>query len=390
MHLLIVSHTEHYLKNGMVVGWGPTIREINHLAKLFDQVTHVAFLYHNEAPISSLPYAPNVKFVTLRPSGGVTLLDKLRVIFSIPAYIRTILKELNAVDVVHIRCPANISLIAIILFALLRKPRKRWVKYAGDWVSSNAAWSYRFQRWWLRQNLTRAVVTINGEWANTPKHIQSFYNPSLTADDIQVGHQLLETKHLTSPIRLIFVGRVEQEKGIGRALQIVSLLSPTTEVHFDIIGDGKDRATFEQQSRDLEIDHLLTFHGHLPITELGQYYTRAHFLLLPTNASEGWPKVISEGMAYGVVPLIGSVSSIPQYISTFGTGCAIDPLDLGQFVQAIQWYQAHPDEWKLQAQNGVQAARFFTYEYYLEAVRMLLNIDSSQFPRFPEPNEKNP
>jgi hypothetical protein len=56
MKLLIVSHTPHYLENGAVKGWGPTIREIDYLAQCFDQVTHVAPLYHTPAPLSAIAY----------------------------------------------------------------------------------------------------------------------------------------------------------------------------------------------------------------------------------------------------------------------------------------------------------------------------------------------
>ena len=39
----IISHTQHYCdKNGEIVGWEPTIREINQLCDIFDLVYHVA------------------------------------------------------------------------------------------------------------------------------------------------------------------------------------------------------------------------------------------------------------------------------------------------------------------------------------------------------------
>ena len=41
--LTIISHTEHFKNvNGEIVGWEPTVREINHLSNIFDLVYHVA------------------------------------------------------------------------------------------------------------------------------------------------------------------------------------------------------------------------------------------------------------------------------------------------------------------------------------------------------------
>ncbi len=87
---------------------------------------------------------------------------------------------------------------------------------------------------------------------------------------------------------------------------------------------------------------MVKFLGWLPKPSLADYYSQAHFLLLPTNASEGWPKVLSEAMAYGVVPLAGAVSSIPQILQETGAGLALPPEDPEAFVQAIQNFLAEP------------------------------------------------
>ena len=42
MRLVIVSHTPHYRKDGAVVGWAATVREIDRLASIFEEVVHLA------------------------------------------------------------------------------------------------------------------------------------------------------------------------------------------------------------------------------------------------------------------------------------------------------------------------------------------------------------
>lgn len=79
--LLIVSHTPHYKRMGQVVGWGPTVREIDQLANLFEKIIHLAVLYHGDAPASSLSYqSQNVEFIPVIPSGGDSLIEKLGVL----------------------------------------------------------------------------------------------------------------------------------------------------------------------------------------------------------------------------------------------------------------------------------------------------------------------
>ena len=50
MRLLVVSHTEHFRKDGVTVGWGPTVRELGRLAGLFDELVHVAPLHRGAGP----------------------------------------------------------------------------------------------------------------------------------------------------------------------------------------------------------------------------------------------------------------------------------------------------------------------------------------------------
>ena len=377
MKLLIISGMSHYLRDSILVGWGPTAHEIDHLATLFDEVRHIAVLHRGPAPASSLPYtSTKVTFIPVPAAGGPGVLEKGIILLRYPGYVAAMLRELPKADVVHVRCPDNIGLLAIVVLAFVRHPKSRWVKYAGNWKPTGAEpWSFRFQRWWLARRLHRGVVTVNGSWPGQPAHVTSFVNPCLTDSEIGDALRSGQDKMLTPPLRCIFVGRVESEKGAGRALEILARLRATgCDAKLDIVGDGPGRAAFETQAHDLGVSGSAVFHGWLPRTALPLLYQRSHILLFPTSASEGWPKVLSEGMAYGVVPVAGGVSCIPQYLERFGTGRTFDAHDLSGFVEAIAWYVGHPSAWKEESQRAVAAARLFSYSRYLEAVRSLLEL----------------
>ena len=133
------------------------------------------------------------------------------------------------------------------------------------------------------------------------------------------------------------------------------------------------RAEFEELARRLGVDHLTNFHGWLPRTALAPLYGEAHVMVFPTN-SEGWPKVLSEAMAYGVVPVCSSVSSIPQYLEEFGTGRMFEPDDVDGFAAAVADYYSSPDIWKRESEMGVKAAQLFTYSNYITSVRKILKM----------------
>jgi glycosyltransferase involved in cell wall biosynthesis len=377
MRLLIISNMAHYNLDGEIVGWGPAVQEIDHLAEIFSEIRHVGCLHESQAPASMLPYQSQcVRLVALPPAGGETLASKLRILRFVPRYVRTVLRELSWADVVHVRCPANISLLAVVILAFVRKPRVRWVKYAGNWQPQHReARSYTLQRWWLRKGFHRGAVTVNGEWSAQPTHVYSFLNPCLTKDELHQARRFAVSKIIESPVRLLYVGRVEEPKGIGRALEILSRLAGIGHAAtLEVVGDGPQRPYFERLAADLGVAQLVTFHGALPRPALATIYARSHIMLLPTRASEGWPKVLSEGMAYGVVPVTSNVSSIPSYLAKCRTGQALKPHDLTGFVQAIVGYAAHPSHWKRDSNEAVRAAAAFTYDRYLEAVKRLLAV----------------
>lgn len=371
MRLLIVSHTTHFRREGEIVGWGPTVREIDYLAELFDEVTHVATLYTGPAPSSALPYtAPNVRPRLVAPAGGDSMAAKLGILTAYPAYASVIREEMRRADAVHVRCPANISLLALLLLRRAGEPPYRWVKYAGNWrPEGDEPWSYGLQRRWLRENRHRGVVTVNGHWPKEPPHVHTFYNPCLTDEEAAGGSATAETKRLDLPLELLFVGALNEGKGVGRVLRVAqSLGARGIPYRLRLLGDGPDRPRYEAWAR--EYDLRAEFLGWVPRSTIADYYAPAHFILLPSQ-SEGWPKVLSEAMAFGVVPIAAAVSSIPQILADTGAGVALPPDDISGMTAAIARFVAEPDVWTAAARAGANAARRFTYRYYQESVAAL-------------------
>ncbi len=371
MRLLIVSHTTHHEREGELVGWGPTVREIDYLAELFDEVTHVATLEPGTAPSSALPHAaPNVRLRLVAPAGGNSPVAKLGILTAYPAYASVIREEMRRADAVHVRCPANISLLALLLLRHAKEPPCRWVKYAGNWrPKGNEPWSYALQRRWLRENRHRGVVTVNGSWPDEPPHIHSFYNPCLTDEEAAGGGAAAAMKTLSLPLELLFVGALNEGKGVGRVLRVAQALDARgIPYRLRLLGDGPDRPRYETWAREHGL--RAEFLGWVPRSNVAEYYVPAHFILLPSQ-SEGWPKVLSEAMAFGVVPVAAAVSSIPQILSDTGAGVALPPDDIDGMSAAIARFVTEPDTWSAAARAGVAAAHRFTYRHYQAAVAAL-------------------
>jgi glycosyltransferase involved in cell wall biosynthesis len=140
------------------------------------------------------------------------------------------------------------------------------------------------------------------------------------------------------------------------------------------VGGGSEAAAVQAMAASLRLVPHVRFHGWLPRPEIEPLYAQSHLLLFPSAASEGWPKVIGEAMAHGVVPLAGNVSCIATELRNFGCGQVVSATAEAGFAEAIATYWHHPERVEREACRAHDQAHVFTYENYLMAVKEMLGL----------------
>lgn len=367
--IVVVSHTEHWrTSDGSVVGFGATTRELDQLATLASELVHVAPLHPGPPPGMALPArAPNLRLSLVPSAGGHGLAAKAGALFALPRWVWVINRECRRADVVHVRCPAGISMVALAVLSIRRRPTDRWVKYAGNWMPPERdALTYRIQRRWLRSGVVRAAVTVNGRWPGQPSWVHTFDNPTLTDDELARGRAAAESKDPGPPWRVVFSGRLEREKGADIAVDTVAELRRRgLDVRLDLIGDGPLRPWVEERIKGT--GDAIRLHGWLRRDELEGLLARGHAMLLPTRASEGFPKVLAEAMAFGCVPVTSPVSSIGQTLAETGGAVIVEedaswPDHLGSMLEG---------ERRELVSECLAGTERFSYGAYLERVRTL-------------------
>lgn len=374
MELTIISALPHYLVGDRVVGIAPVSREIDYLADLFGEVRHIAFLHSQPAPANTQAYeSGRVQVVPLEPSGGRSIAGKLGVLGRAPSYLRLIRAAVQRARLVHVRCPSSVSLEAILLLGAARRPPRSWIKYGGDWRPSGPEpLANRVQRMILRKGWSNSVVSVNGAWPHQPPHVHSFLNPSFSLEEARRAIAATAGKHLESPVRLFFAGRLSPGKGAVRALRVLgTLVERGIDATLDVAGEGPEGEQLRRLIAELGLSSRVHLHGWLAPLQMRACYGRAHFVLLPSR-SEGWPKVLSEAMAFGAVPVAGAVSCIPEVLAHTGTGVTCPPNEIGSFADAIEDLLREPARWAAYRRGGHASAALFTYEAYVDQVRRML------------------
>jgi glycosyltransferase involved in cell wall biosynthesis len=374
--LTVISHTEHYLgADKSIRGWGPTVREINFLAGHFKKVIHVAVLHEGLPPASALPYeSHNITLMPLPHSGGKSLIEKAGVLRHAPAVINAVSEAVSVSDLVQLRVPTGIANYLLPYLSKIRKKPKLWVKYAGNWNQQQAPAGYAFQRWWLKNNFLNCPVTINGRWDGQPDHCFTFENPCLDRQERLNGWDVLQRKDYSAPLGALFVGRIEEEKGVGRILDSLPQLQQMGVRSIDFVGDGKLLDSFRERGSAFN-GICCRFHGPLSRYDLVSLFESSHLLLLPSTASEGFPKVVAEGANYGVVPVVSDVSSISQYINDTNGYLWPSKSHFGDWVLS---QSVTAESLKSKAEAAYKMAGKFTFEHYLNQLQT--HIIGDNFP----------
>ena len=367
--LTIISHTEHYkTSDGIIVGLGSTVTEINHLVEVFDEVVHVAMLHNTSSPASAIPYtSKRIKFIAIHPLGGPKFSDKMAVIWKAPSVLRIIERAIEKTDYFQFRAPTGIG-VFVIPYLMVFSSKKGWFKYAGNWKQINPPITYGFQRWLLKRQNRK--VTINGKWKDQLPHCLTFENPCLTPEEITEGKQIITNKLIEKPINLCFVGRLEKEKGLDLLIETLTNLSSTEKSKLNnihIVGDGKDKNAYQLLAKKSNLNFV--FHGYLSRQQVHNIYKISHAIVLPSE-SEGFPKVIAEAMNYGCLPIVSNISSISDYVKDEINGFLFFPITLENLIVKIKKVLSLSDfQYNKMIQAHDQVLIKFTYSFYNKRIK---------------------
>lgn len=140
------------------------------------------------------------------------------------------------------------------------------------------------------------------------------YLSEAQAKEKQMKLRELLTK--TRPFRICHVGTMEVlYKGQGDLLQAVShCVKQGADLEVVLLGDGRQRAVFEEQATALGIGDRVRFVGKVSgFEKVREYYDDADLVVFPSH-TEGLPRVPIEAMARGVTCIGSRVGGIPELI----------------------------------------------------------------------------
>ena len=161
------------------------------------------------------------------------------------------------------------------------------------------------------------------------------------------------------PLQLLFVGRINQRKGIKYLLEALRML-PSDRVHLTVCGRVVD---------DLEI--FKPFAGQVTIRpsvsgeELIAAYRAADIFVFPSVA-EGFGQVLLESLACGLPILSTTHTAAPDLIADGEQGFIVEPRRADLLAERIAWAMEHREELENMRKKARERAEKFTWARFRE------------------------
>lgn len=141
------------------------------------------------------------------------------------------------------------------------------------------------------------------------------------------------------PARILFVGRLNHQKGILRLIDAVGALA--TPASLDVVGDGPDAATARDRAAALGIAERVRWLGALPQPALPPLYRRASVLAVP-SIGEGLGLTAVEAQLCGTPVVAFDSGGISDAVAAGQTGLLVPEGDVTAFAQALSHLLADP------------------------------------------------
>jgi len=363
----IISHTPYSKnKNGELVGLGSTVEEIDHLSTLFSEIYHFAPIYKIKPPLSYVKHQKsNIKVIPMMPVGGDKVYNKLKHIVFFPLHILRLRPFLKKTEMIHFRAPTGFGVL-FLPWVYLFWGKKIWVKYAGSWSSNSVPITYKFQRWILLHFPKNSRITINNSTKNLKNNFFNFSNPCFEKKIIERNRALVSKKDFHNGLNMVFVGRVEENKGVDDLFKIFQKIGNMKNINsLKIIGESK-KMKYYQEKANISSPKISIL-GPLKRKDIFTIYSNSHILIL-LSKSEGFPKVIMEAGVFGCVPIVSNFPGVSGIIDHGLDGFIMQSSNNHYNVDEFKFIFKNPNALKICSTNIFKKSHSFTYERYLQNI----------------------
>jgi glycosyltransferase involved in cell wall biosynthesis len=196
-------------------------------------------------------------------------------------------------------------------------------------------WLARVQ-WGAAARIFRMADVITSPTYNSAKYFEKMTG----LDDVVPISNGIDTSAYTPSFgrtpdnRIVYVGRLDEEKHIDELIQAAARIAPTLDVQVDIIGGGEMKQKLRDLAASLGIANRVHFLGKVSDEELRATLTRGTVFAMPSRA-ELQCIAAMEAMATALPVVAANAMALPHLVIEGKNGHLYEPGDIDGFAEAL-------------------------------------------------------
>ncbi len=343
--------------------------QIKAISELFDETRVVVpcEVMLDEKGVSPL-IGNNLQVSPLSVPKGQNFRRKIDMPFWLLKNGRHIWREIRRADAVHAPIPGDVGTIGMLFALVLRKPL--FVRHCGNWLVPRTVaehfWKWTMERFAGGRNVMLATGGTDNPPSEKNPHVEWIFSTSLRRSQIAAGRPL----KLPDDGGLKLLAACRQEEGKGTDIVIKSLpliLKKFPGATLEVVGGGSFINDLEALAERLNVRNKVFFRGKVEQMKVIETMKKAHVFCFPTQASEGFPKVVLEALACGLPVITTKVSVLPQLIGE-NCGVLLEEPTVENLASAVEIVCADAETYARLSAAAVAKAQLYSLENWRDSI----------------------
>lgn len=186
--------------------------------------------------------------------------------------------------------------------------------------------------------------------------------PPIGISEKLIKQNIYEEKSPTkNELKLLYVGRICEEKGVHNAILAVGHLINKLNyrnITFDMVGkcEGTYFNRLKQLARSLKIENNLNFIGKMNHERLFEIYKQYKYFLFP-SLFDSFPIVLLEALSQGLSVVATNIGGIPEIIINEWNGLLVPPNEPVEMAESIERLIENPELYEKIVKNAIETIK---------------------------------